>query len=90
LTSPNGQQFSETWVDSGENATSSSGLVGIAAHSKWSAGLDFDNFSVSSENNSASNIIRVGPGQTYTTPSAVASANILQPGDVVEIQAGLY
>lgn len=90
LTSPNGQQFTETWVDNGTKATLISGLVGIAAHSKWSAGLDFDNFSVSNGNNPASNVISVGPGQTYATPSALAAANILQPGDVVEIQAGLY
>jgi hypothetical protein len=47
LTSPNGQQFTETWIDSGTKANLLNGPVGIAIHTKWNAGLDFDNFSVS-------------------------------------------
>lgn len=36
----------------------------------------------------ANNIIRVGPGRTYLVPSAVSG--IVNPGDVIEIDAGTY
>jgi len=34
--------------------------------------------------------ITVGLGKDYTTPAELAAANILQPGDIVEIDAGVY